>query len=103
MNLARTISVVCIAIGLAGVSIALGFIYMDFVKREGAWVEMMYRNIELNSAERDQLLDAWRDPGRGWGAFAAGTLGVSMLGAGFAIGAFELPVFRRNTQDQNPK
>ena len=33
MNLARTISVVCIAIGLAGVSIALGFIYMDFVKR----------------------------------------------------------------------
>ena len=95
MNLTRSLSVLFIALGLAGISIALGFIYMDYVKREGAWVEMTYTGDDKTPAERDAILDAWRDPGRGWGAFGAGTLGVALLGAGVAIGVFELPVFSR--------
>lgn len=94
--MSRIVIVILIALGLAGVSIALGFIYMDFVKREGAWVEATQFGSTMSESERQAILDAWRDPGRGWAAFTAGTVGVALFGAGCVMTLFELPFFNRN-------
>ncbi len=94
MNLTRALAVCLIAFGLAGVSVALGFIYLDFVRREGAWVDLHTLPRSAADEERQRILEAWRDPGRGWPALIAGTAGVAMLGAGLTIAIFELPPFR---------
>ncbi len=94
----RAAAVILIALGLAGVSVALGFIYMDYVRREGAWVEATAFHHDLSREQRAEILRTWEDPGRGWWAFTTGTIGVACFGAGATLALFELPFFRNRPE-----
>lgn len=85
----------CVALGLGGVSIALGMIYLDYVKREGAWVEAGMRGHDLTTDEQDTLLKVWTDKNSFVPALIGGTLGVVLLGLGGTLALFELRVFNR--------
>ncbi|MFG0245169.1 MAG: hypothetical protein ACF8MF_03850 [Phycisphaerales bacterium JB052] len=95
MKLTRIIAIICLALGLGCVSLALGFIYDDFTKREGAWVDLTTRRTEPSEEEREQLLDVWREKENWQVALMSGTLGVMLLGAGLGIIVFELPWLRQ--------
>ena len=98
MNSTRIVATLCVALGLAGISVALGFIYIDFIEREGAWMELTARHGDLDESEEQELLAAWEDPGHAWPALGAGTLGVALLGSGVMLAAFQLPVFNKANQ-----
>ena len=93
----RIIAITCLALGLGCVSLALGFIYDDFTKREGAWVDLTTRRSEPSEEEREKLLDAWREKENWQVSLMSGTLGVMLLGAGLGIIVFELPWLRAHT------
>ncbi|HCT46684.1 MAG: hypothetical protein CMJ35_11135 [Phycisphaerae bacterium] len=94
MKPTRIIAITCLALGLGCVSLALGFIYDDFTKREGAWVDLTTRRTEPSEEEREKLLDAWREKENWQVSLMSGTLGVMLLGAGLGIIVFELPWLR---------
>lgn len=97
MKPTRIIAITCLALGLGCVSLALGFIYDDFTKREGAWVDLTTRRSEPSEEEREKLLDAWREKENWQVSLMSGTLGVMLLGAGLGIIVFELPWLRAHT------
>jgi hypothetical protein len=94
MNRARITAVILVACGLAGVSIALGFLYADFTRREGAWVELRTHSGQMSDQERLAVLQAWKGPDNFAPALVAGTLGVAALGAGTLLALFEMPFMR---------
>lgn len=89
----RIVIAMLVAIGLAGVGLALGLLYLDFTAREGAWVEAHLRGRELSREEQDQLLGAWETSRNFLPALVAGSVGVALCGAGLVLAAFELPIF----------
>ena len=94
MKFTRLLAIICLALGLGGVSVALGFIYDDYTKREGAWVDLTTRSDEPDSQERQELLDTWREKENWQVSLLSGTAGVMLIGAGIGIIFFELPWFR---------
>ncbi len=91
---ARLTAVILVALGLAGVSIALGCLYADFTRREGAWVELRTQSGQMSDEERQAVLQAWKGPDNFIPALLAGTLGVAALGAGALFALFEMPFMR---------
>lgn len=88
-----------IALGLAAVGIALAFLYLDFVAREGAWVEIhSYHPSELTPHKRDEILEAWRGPDRTFQALIAGCAGVAAFSGGVMISLFESRWFIRHRE-----
>lgn len=79
------------AIGLAGVSIALGLLYRDQSLQERALAELSiaYQR-PLDASDNDDILAAW-DPGLWLGALVSGTAGVALLGAGGVVFLYDLP------------
>lgn len=92
----KRIVIACIiAAGFAGVSIALGMLYLDFTRREGAWVEATVRGDQLSDAEMDELMSAWEEHQTFVPSLIGGTVGVALLGLGATLAIFELPLFNR--------
>lgn len=92
----KRIVIACIiAAGFAGVSVALGMLYLDFTRREGAWVEANMRGGTLTQAEMDELMSAWEVHETFVPSLIGGTAGVALLGLGATLAVFELPWFNR--------
>lgn len=92
----RLLAVLMISIGLAGVGVALAFLYKDFVAREGSWVEIhSYHPSDLTPQKRDEILRAWRGPDRTFQALIAGCGGVALFAGGAMISLFESRWFSR--------
>lgn len=87
----------CIALGLAGISVALGMLYLDFVRREGAWVEATMRGPTMNASQQDALLLAWTETPGFVTALTSGTIGVVLLGLGGVMMIFELRWFAKTS------
>ena len=95
----RVLAILCIAVGLTCVGIALGFIYKYYVRREGAWVEIQsYDRHGLDESTRQQILEAWDDPGNFMTALTAGAAGVGLFGAGCLLTLFESRWFKDSAQ-----
>lgn len=90
----KLLIVLAIGLGLVGVSVALGYLYVDFTHREGAWAELHFTP-DATPAERQQILDAWRDIEHFETALVSGTAGVALIGMGLIGAIFQLRAFRR--------
>lgn len=95
--MSRSVAVVLVALGLAGVGVALGLIYIDFREREGRWLELTTRAKAHGDDPSQQDLAPWFDHTHAYAALGAGTAGVACLGAGFMMALFQLRVFRAAT------
>lgn len=83
--------VVCVVIGLAMISIALGLLYRDTALTQQAIAKLaIAEKTSYESLDEDEVFAAWA-PGYWLGALGAGTLGVMLLGAGATIFLYELP------------
>jgi hypothetical protein len=91
----RVLIACIIAAGFAGVSVALGMLYLDYTRREGAWVESTMRRNELTQVEMDELMSAWEVHDTFVPSLLCGTAGVALLGLGLTLALFELRVFNR--------
>lgn len=82
---------VCVVLGLAMISIALGLLYRDTALTQQAIVKLaIEEKTSYESLDEDDILGAWA-PGYWLGALGAGTLGVMLLGGGATIFLYELP------------
>jgi hypothetical protein len=95
MSTPRVTAVFLVALGMAGVAIALGFLYKDSVRREGAWADLQSRIGRVSEEERRAVLKAWEGPDHFMPALVSGTAGATALGAGLLIAVFELPMMGR--------
>jgi len=103
MKTSRMLAIVFIAIGMGLLSLALGYIYVDFTNREGAWVDLTTRREEPTQAEREQILEAWRTRGNWQISLVTGTFAVTLLGAGAGLVIFELPWFQTKRAESQPQ
>jgi hypothetical protein len=103
MKTSRMLAIVFLSLGMGMLSLALGYIYVDFTNREGAWVDLTTRREEPTQAEREQILDAWRTRDNWQISLVSGTLAVTMLGAGVGIVIFELPWFQTKRAGPEPQ
>ncbi|MEM1424240.1 MAG: hypothetical protein AAGH64_09575 [Planctomycetota bacterium] len=90
--------VVAVGLGMAGVSVALGYLYVDFTHREGAWAELRFTP-DLSDDERQEILEAWREIEHFETALVAGTGGVAFLGMGIAGAVLQLPFMRGRARE----
>ncbi|MEM7755456.1 MAG: hypothetical protein AAF297_07445 [Planctomycetota bacterium] len=86
----RTLVAGCIAIGLVGVSIALGTLYQTELRIERAKLEAQLAGYELDDSEQSVLLATFDQRGPFLTALISGTAGVGLLGLGGVLGLFEL-------------
>ena len=86
----RVFIAVCVALGLAGVSIALGTLYRSGLEIERAELEARLNGYELDESEQSLVLATFDRPGSFWTALVSGTLGASLLGLGGVLGLFVL-------------
>lgn len=103
MKTSRMLAIVFFAIGMGLLSLALGYIYVDFTNREGAWVDLTTRRQEPTPSEREQILEAWRTRDNWQISLVTGTLAVTMLGAGAGLVVFELPWFQTKRTGSQPR
>jgi|GEM_PF-4148234 len=83
--------VVCIVLGLAGCSVALGLLYRDVALTEQAIARLaVAEKAAYESFDEDAVFKAWA-PGLWLGALGSGTLGVMLLGAGVTLFLYDLP------------
>ena len=86
----RMLVAACVALGLVGVSIALGTLYRSGLEIERAKLEAKLKGYELDESEQSLVLATFDQPGAFWTALVSGTAGVGLIGLGGALGTFEL-------------
>lgn len=94
----KWVIVLLIGLGFGGVSVALGYLYKDFTHREGAWAELQF-SPPATQAERQKVLDAWRDIEGFEASLVSGTIGVMLLGMGVAGAVLRLRWFNAETEN----
>lgn len=100
MNRIRWIAVACIALGLMGVSLALGCLYRDVVAMDKAIAEIKQGPAKGESSQVPEAVFAkWQDPADFTRALISGTLGVALLGAGVSIQVFQSRPFNRRLDE----
>jgi hypothetical protein len=99
----RTGIATVVALGLAGVSIALGMLYSASTDMARAELEARVAGYEMSEREAAPLLAAFDHPKRFLTALIAGTGGVACLGFGGVLGLFALfPARTPNRSDASP-
>lgn len=94
--------VLCIVLGLAGVSVAMGLLYRDVSLTEQAIAKLaIEEKTSYKSLDEDAVFKAWA-PAYWLGALGAGTLGVMLLGAGVTIFLYDLPGLMRDAREGRP-
>lgn len=86
----RFLVAVLIGLGLMGLSIALGTLYLGEVEMSRAALEAELRGETLEESGQEALLATFDNPARFWTALVSGTVGVGMLGVGGVLALYQL-------------
>lgn len=103
MNRRRTLAVAAAALGVAGLSIALGSLYHLRLRFVRAATEIELLAGAPDPSQRDLLLMQMLPGPEFWVALVSGTLGAALVAAAMAVGVFELRCFLPDPRDQKSR
>jgi len=90
----RIRAVLCVALGLALIGVALGLLYMDVREHEALNLMIQAKGAETPE-QKAAAVQGWQKSDRVLKAMFAGASGAALVGMGLMLGAFEMRAFRR--------